>query len=110
MKNNLPEGVTPEMIKAWKEQYGPDKVKLATLAPEVPEKTKDVVVRVPDRQTYNQYDKWVGTDPGKAKDILINACLLSNKEEVKADDVLYFSCYWALSELLPLHKAIVGDL
>lgn len=107
---NLPDGVTPEMVAAWKIEHGQDKVKKVTLCPELPDKKLDVVVCVPNRYVYNQFDKWIGSDPAKAKDILVNACLLSHKEVVKLDDDLYFSCYWALSELLPLHKAIVGDL
>jgi len=107
---NLPEGVSYEQVAAWKQQYGEDKIKIATLCVDVPEKRKDVIVRVPDRNTYNMYDKWSNADPSKSRDILINSCLLSHTEIVKADDALYFSCCYALTELLPLHKAIVADL
>lgn len=105
----LPEGITAEMVERWKQEHGADKVKLAHLCPDL-NKRKTVVVCVPNRVAYNQFDKWITSDPGKAKDILVNACLLSHKEEVKADDDLYFSCYHSISQLLPLHVAIVEDL
>jgi len=109
-ENQLPTGVTQVDIDAWKEKYGSDKVCIATLVPDVPEKAMDVIIRIPDRAVYNQYDKWAATEPGRARDILVNSCLLSHKEIVKSDDELYFSCCFAIMELLPLHKAIVKKL
>jgi hypothetical protein len=109
-ENTLPEGVSPEMIESWKQKHGQGKIKCVTLCPDVPGKTKDVVVCIPSRTVYNQYDKWSASDPGKARDILVNACLLSDAGTVKADDDLFFSCVWALTDLLPLHRAIITDL
>lgn len=104
-KNILPEGITQEMIDAAKEKYGAEKIRLATLTNGV--KELKVLIRVPDRATYNQFDKWAISDPTRAKDILITNCLLSHKEEVDKSDEYYFGCYHAISQILPLHAAIV---
>lgn len=107
----LPDGVTPEMIAAWKERYGVDKVKLALLPKD--DDASDhlpVIVRVPDRKTQAEFEKWIDKSPDKAKDIMINACLLTCKDEVKADDGLYFGAFDAIAKLMPIRTAIVKNL
>lgn len=105
------EGVTPEMIKSFKERYGDDKIKAAQLP-----KDDDgnefliVVVRVPDRKTLSEFEKWVDKNPDKAKEIMVNACLLSHKEEVKADDGLFFGAFDAIAKLMPVRTAIIKNL
>lgn len=109
----LPEGVTAEMITAWKERYGEDKVKIATLLldDEVnTDNTLDVIVRVPGRKELNEFEKHVDREPDKAKAILVNSCLLSHKEEVKANDMLFLNAYGAISQLIPIRKAIIKNL
>lgn len=106
----LPEGVTAEAIQAWKDRYGKDKVKIASL-PKDDEGTEflDVVVRVPDRKTMGEFEKWVDKNPDKAKEILINACVLSNKDVVKADDGLFYGAFDALVKLIPVRAAIIKN-
>lgn len=107
----LPEGVSAEMIKAWKERYGENKVKIASLPMDDDGKAyKDVVVRVPDRKVMSEFEKWLDKNPDKAKEIMINACLLSNKDEVKADDGLFFGCADAIAQLMPIRTAIIKNL
>lgn len=108
-KTKLPKGVTEDQFKAWQDEYGKDELRLATLAKNLDEsETLDVVVRVPDRETYNIARKYMDTDVAKGYEIIINACLLSHKDEVKANKYLYYSCEHAMSQLIPLRKAIVS--
>jgi ABC-type proline/glycine betaine transport system substrate-binding protein len=108
---SLPVGVTPEMVKAWKERYGEKKVCLADLP-----KDDDgiefltVVVRVPDRKTMSEFEKFADKNPDKAKEIMVNACVLSNKEEVKADDGLFLAAFDATVKLMPVRAAIIKNL
>ncbi len=109
--SNLPDGVTAEMIKAWKERYGSDKVKMASLPmDDNGDKYLDVIVRVPDRKTMSEFEKWLDKNPDKAKTLLINSCLLTGKEQVKADDALFFGAFDAIAELIPVRKSIVKNL
>jgi len=107
----LPEGVTEEQIKAWKERYGAKKVKIATLPLDDDNvETMDIIVRVPDRKTMGEFEKWVDRSPNKAKEILINACVLTKREEVKANDDAFFAAFDAISELIPIRKATLKNL
>lgn len=106
----LPEGVTPDMVKAWKERYGDDKVKLATLRDEDGEDVLDIVVRVPDRKTLGEFEKWIDKNPDKAKEIVVNACVLSNKDQVKTDEDLFLSAFDALAKLLPVRTSVIKNL
>lgn len=106
----LPEGVTPEMMKAWQERYGEKKVQIATLPLDDDcIKTMDIIVRVPDRKTVGEFEKWIDKNPNKAKEVLINACVLSGKEAVKADDDAFFAAFDAVASLIPVRKAILKN-
>ena len=106
----LPEGVTPEMMKAWQERYGQKKVQIATLPlDDDGDKTMDVIVRVPDRKTVGEFEKWIDKNPDKAKEIMINACVLSGKDAVKADDDAFFAAFDAVASLIPIRKAILKN-
>lgn len=109
-KLNLPEGVTPEMVKAWKERYGETKIKLATLTDADSTFEKDIVIRVPDRNAMGQFEKWIDKNPDKAKDILVKACVLSAKEEVLANEDMFMAAFNAIAEILPVQKAIIKNL
>lgn len=108
LKNNP--GITAEMIAAAKEKYGDKRVKLAELPKDDDgDEYLTVLVRVPDRQVMNQFEKWIDQHPGKAKDILVNSCLLSHKDAVKEDDGLYTSAIDAIAQLIPVRKAIIKN-
>ncbi|MGP1514460.1 MAG: hypothetical protein ACTTJH_00685 [Bacteroidales bacterium] len=110
-ETQLPEGVTQEMIKAWQERYGENKVKIAQLPMDDDGKAyKKVIIRVPDRKVMSEFEKWMDKNPDKAKEIMINACLLSGKDEVKADDGLFFGAADAIAQLIPVRVAIVKNL
>lgn len=107
----LPEGVTPEMVKNWKEKYGESNLKLISIPmDEKGEATLEVVAKVPDRRTLSEFEKWSEKDPDKAKSILITNCLLTKLEQVKADDALFFSATNAIAELIPIRKAAIKNL
>lgn len=106
----LPESVTEEMMNIWKEKYGQNKVKIAGLPKDDDgNEFLDIIVIVPDRKVIAQFEKWVDHDPNKAKEILINSCVLTNKEEVKADDGLFLGAFDAITQLLPVRKAIIKN-
>ena len=107
----LPEGITEEQINAWKERYGAEKVKAASLPmDDNGEKFLDVIVRAPGRKELSEFEKWVDRNPDKAKEILVNSCLLTHKDEVKASDDLFLAAFDAISQLLPIRKAIIKNL
>lgn len=108
---NLPEGVTQEQVNAWKERYGSNKVKTALLPKD--EDCNDymeVVVRAPGSKELSEFEKWIDKNPQKAKEILINTCLLSRKDEVKANEYLFLGAADAIAGLLPTPKAIIKNL
>lgn len=109
-KVQLPVGVTPDALEAWKQRYGASKVKIALL-PKDDDGTEfmDVVVRTPDRKVLGEFEKWVDKNPDKAKEILINSCVLSSKDEVKADDGLFLGAFDALVKLIPVRTAILKN-
>ncbi len=64
----------------------------------------EVIVAVPDRRTMAQYLKFQNVNPGKAQEILVKNCLLTDKEQVLADDALFLTCVSALAELIPVRE------
>ncbi|TCN63681.1 hypothetical protein [Acetobacteroides hydrogenigenes] len=106
----LPEGVTEEMMSAWKEKYGEDKVKIIALPKDDDgNEFLDVVATVPSRKAVGEFEKWLDRDPNKAKEILINSCLLTSKEQVKSDDGLFYAAFDGITQLLPVRKAIIKN-
>lgn len=106
----LPEGITAEMIANAKAKYGEKKVKLIDL-PVDDDATayKTVLATVPTRAVIGQYMKYDSIDPKKAQEILVKNCLLSHKEEVLADDGLFYGLFGSLSELIPYRKGIIKN-
>lgn len=107
----LPEGITEAMVADAKTKHGNDKVKLIEL-PIDDDATayKTVLAVVPSRTVVGQYRRWAETDPKKADEIIVKACLLSHKEEVLADDGLFYGALAGIAELIPVRKAIVKNL
>jgi hypothetical protein len=103
-------GTMPEQIAKWKDLWG-NKVKLASLPLDDDGKEYlDVIVKAPDRNAMNEFEKWIDKNPGKAKEILVNACLLTRKDEVKASDDLFAGAFDAIANLIPIRKAIIKNL
>ena len=105
-----PGGITPDMIKAAKEKYGEGKVKIASLPlDDEGNESLDVLIRVPDRKILSEFEKWGDRDPDKSKEILLNACLLSSKDQVKADTALFMTACTAIAEIIPIRKATLKN-
>lgn len=68
------------------------------------DKIIEVVVCVPDRRTMGQYLKYQNQNPAKAQEILVKNCLLTDKEQVLADDALFLTCVSALAEIIPIRE------
>ncbi len=102
--------VTPEMIAAAKAAHGERKVKIIQLPlDDDSEQFLEVLARVPSRKIIGEYEKWADKQPDKAKEIIVNSCLLCGKEEVKADDDLFLTAVNAIAELIPIRKAIIKN-
>lgn len=69
--------------------------------------TLEVISCIPDRTTLGEYLKFANTNPKKAQDILVNACLLTDIDQVMASDALYNSCVVGIAETIPMAAAKV---
>lgn len=109
--NTLPEGITQDMIDAAQLKYKPNHVNYAELPKDDDgNEYMTVLVRKPDRSVLSEFTKWVDKNPGKADDILVNNCLLSHKEIVKADDGLFQGCVDAIAQLISVRKAKIKNI
>jgi hypothetical protein len=101
--------VTPEMIAAWKEKYGADKVKLIELYRADGSDPIICYAKVPDRMVTSQYWQWMDKSLKKAGEILIQNCLLTNKELVLADEELFNTAATYLGQLIPIGRAEIKN-
>lgn len=109
-EKKLPEGITQAMIDEAKVKHGADKVKFVDILKENSDDVeKTVLAVVPSRNIIGQYRRYSDTDPKKADDILVKNCLLSHKEEVLANDELFFGALMGIAELIPVRRAIVKN-
>lgn len=69
----------------------------------------EVVVCVPDRNTVTQFMRFVESQPKKAQEMLVNQCLLTNLDEVMADDYLFFTCAGLIAELFPIRQGKIKN-
>lgn len=104
----LPEGITQEMIDAAKAK-GLD-VRLAEVPVDDEGNTRDFLVCVPSRTVLGQFRRFMDSDPKKADDLLVKACLLSHKAEVLADDDLFSGVMSTISELIVIRKGIIKNV
>ncbi|MTK53293.1 hypothetical protein [Paludibacter sp.] len=109
-KQTLPEGITQDMIDKAKVKYGADKVKFVDILNEEENAVElTVLAIVPSRNVTGQYRRYSDTDPKKADEILVKACLLSHKEQVLANDALFYGALNGIAELIPIRKANVKN-
>lgn len=107
-KKQLPEGITQEMIDAARVK-GLD-VRLAEVPIDDEGNTRDFLVCVPTRTVLGQFRRFMDSDPKKADDLLVKACLLSHKAEVLADDNLFSGVMSTISELIVIRKGIIKNV
>jgi hypothetical protein len=106
----LPQGITQTMIDEAKLKHGTTNVKFIDLpVDEEATSYKTVLAVVPTRTVVGQYRRYADTDPKKADEILVKACILSHKDEVLADDGLFYGALTGVAELIPVRKAIVKN-
>lgn len=110
-EKTLPEGITQEMVDQAKAKHGEGKVKCICL-PKDDDNNEflNVLAIVPSRAVVGQYRRYADSDPKKADEILVKNCLLSHKDEVLADDGLFFGAVTGLAELIPVRQGIVKNL
>ena len=107
----LPEGITEAMVADAKVKHGEDKVKLIDLPLDADNSGNITVLAcVPSRTVLGQYRRWEGSDPKKADEILVKACLLSHRDQVLADDGLFYGALTGIADLIPVRKGIVKNL
>ena len=106
----LPEGITQGMIDGAKLAHGGDKVRFIDL-PVDDDATayKTVLAIVPSRTVVGQYQRYADSEPKKAQEILVKACLLSHKDEVLGDDGLFYGALSGIADLIPVRKGIVKN-
>lgn len=104
----LPEGITQEMIDAAKAKGL--NVKLAEVPIDDEGNTRDFLVCVPSRTVLGQFRRFMDSDPKKADDILVKACLLSHKDEVLTNDDLFTAVMSTISELIIIRKGIIKNV
>ncbi|MRI64699.1 hypothetical protein EDM00_11985 [Ornithobacterium rhinotracheale] len=96
--------ISEEVKKALKNQHG-DKLRVIALpTDDLYEKYKEVAVVVPSRSVVSQYMRFAKDNPLKAQEILVKNCVLTSKEEVMADDGLFYGCVGMLAELIPVRE------
>ena len=100
--------MSPEELDKIIEKHGEDKLHIL----EVPTNDKhsdfkECLAVQPDRAVFGQYMKFQSVDPDKADEILVNSCLLENKELVKADDFMFLTTVALISRLIPLSQGKV---
>ena len=69
--------------------------------------TLEVISCIPDRTVLGEYLKYASNNPKKAQDILVNACLLTDVDQVLGSDALYNSCVSGIAETIPMAAAKV---
>lgn len=106
--------VSQEVIDSLKQTYAKEaasgKLKRIYLPmDELETEILEVIVKVPDRNTVTQFMRFVESQPKKAQELLVNQCLLTSKEEVSANDELFFTCAGAIAELFPIRQAKIKN-
>jgi hypothetical protein len=103
--------VDENVIQSFIDKHGKSKLrKLELPMDDIGLKKLEVIVLIPNRPTMSQFMKYIDSNPNKAQEILINQCLLTSKEEVYADDALFFSCFSGIADLFPIRQATIKNL
>ncbi|MGP1479317.1 MAG: hypothetical protein ACTTJI_06490 [Capnocytophaga sp.] len=102
--------VSEEVKASFKKEHG-DKLKSLILPmDDNGAEELEVLAIVPPRNVVGQYLKFLNQDPKKAQEILVKACLVTNKEEVLADDGLFYAAASLIGELIPIRQGKFGTV
>lgn len=97
--------ITKELIESKKKENPGSKIVLVKMKDAAGEETAlEVLVKSPNRHIISESEKWENTNPGKAKEIYVRNCVLTDVEQVMADDNLFYQAYFAIIDLLPFQK------
>ena len=103
--------ITKELIERKKaENPGCKLAKVVLKADDGKTVALEVLVKSPERKIISEADKWETTNPGKAKEIYVRNCVLTDVDAVMADDNLFYQAYFAVVDLLPFQKPEVEIL
>ena len=103
--------ITKEFIKEQKEKFpNCDLSKVCLKSKDGKETVLITVVRSPDRKVIGEAEKYEMNNPGKAKEIYVRNCTLTDVERIMADDNLFYQAYFAITELLPFQKPDIENL
>lgn len=69
----------------------------------------EVAALIPNRRVLSQHMKYLDTNPAKAQDILVNSCVLTSKDRIKADDFMYNTTVALLAELIPIGQGLIKN-
>ncbi len=106
----LSEDVKNSIREQYKEEVAQNKIKLLYLPlDDYANEELEVLVKVPDRNTTTQFMRFISDNPKKAQELLLNQSLLTNKEQVMADDALFFACAGKIAELFPIREARIKN-
>ena len=86
---------------------GEDNLRRLTLKDESKNTTLEVVACIPDRVVMGEYLKFNNVNPKKAQEILVNSCILTDKEEVKSNDWYFNGAVAGIAELIPIAATVV---
>ncbi|RKR83191.1 hypothetical protein BDD43_3393 [Mucilaginibacter gracilis] len=103
-------GTTDAQIEDWKLLWGKDQVMKCELPlDDNGDAFLGAVLKAPDRKVLGEFEKWSDKNPDKAKEIMINGCFLTRKDEVKANAGLFAGAFDACAQLIPIRRAILKN-
>lgn len=103
--------ITKDFIEVKRAEFpGCELAKVKLKAKDEKSVALEVLVRSPNRQVISEADKFESTNPGRAKEVYVRNCVLTDLEAVVADDNLFYQAYFAIIDLLPFQKPDVERL
>lgn len=109
LKPVLPEGLSQDQYDSWKDKWG--NLLHIVDAPIDRKKTTPVVVKSPenDRVVCGQFERFVDSNPDKAREILIQNCVLHGKELVLENNYAFRAVSEFLIEQIPTAKVALKN-
>lgn len=102
--------VTAEQKKKLKDLHGDKLRSLLLPTDDDNENFMEVLAVIPDRNVVGQFQKFINTDPKKAQEILVKNTLKTSREEVLADDGLFYAAFGLIAELIPVRQGKFGKV
>ena len=96
--------VAAEIKKKLKELHGEKLKSLHLPTDDNGEHFIEVLAIIPDRNIVGQFQKFIGPDPKKAQEILVKNTLKTSRDEVMADDALFYAAFSLIAELIPVRQ------